>query len=90
MKQEHILVKYISNSPTNQRYPQDNTLALKARSDPSESVTLSRQVRATFKRSGIRAWTCEDKFSNASTALSGPRGSRGRNGSLATSLNAST
>jgi hypothetical protein len=33
------------------------TLALKARSDPSESVTLSKQVRATFKRSGIQAWT---------------------------------
>jgi len=76
--------------PKKEGNPRDITLALKARIDPSESVTLSRQVRATFKRSGIQAWTWRDKFSNTSTAISGPRGSRGKNGSLATSLNAST
>ncbi|EEF42604.1 conserved hypothetical protein [Ricinus communis] len=50
-----------------------HTFALIARSDPSESVTLSRHVRAALRRS----------------VASGARGSNGRKGSLATSLRAS-
>lgn len=67
-----------------------HTLDLNARSVPSVSVTLSRQLRATLRRSGTHACTWGDKFLKTSNVTPGARGFNGRKVSLVISLKPST